>query len=225
MQLVDSARVGRVFLAGDAAHLNPPFGGHGLNTGVGDAVDLGWKLAAVLQGWGGPGVLESYEAERRPVQDLVVKAASENMRTLSSDLVADDLGADTPAGAAAREAVHRRIQDAKSAEFHALDLVLDVGVAGSPVVADGAGDRLPHAWLPDGRSLYDVLGAGFTLLAPAGFPDAALVDASARRGVPLRVVAARTGSEVLLVRPDQHVAWRGEHPPADPVSLVERVTG
>ena len=102
MQLVDSARVGRVFLAGDAAHLNPPFGGHGLNTGIGDAVDLGWKLAAVLQGWGGPGLLESYEAERRPVQDLVVKAASENMRTLSGDLVADELEADTPAGAAAR---------------------------------------------------------------------------------------------------------------------------
>ena len=225
MQLVDRARVGRVFLAGDAAHLNPPFGGHGLNTGIGDAVDLGWKLAAVLQGWGGPGLLESYEAERRPVQDRVVTAASENMRTLSGDLVADDLEADTPAGDAARRLAHRRIQDAKSAEFHALDLVLEVGVVGSPVVADGAGDRLPHAWLPDGRSLYDLLGAGFTLLTPPGFAGAALVDACARRGVPLAVAPRPSGHEALLVRPDQHVAWRGEHPPADPVSLVERVRG
>ena len=225
MQLVDRARVGRVFLAGDAAHLNPPFGGHGLNTGIGDAVDLGWKLAAVLQGWGGPGLLESYEAERRPVQDRVVTAASENMRTLSGDLVADDLEADTPAGDAARRLAHQRIQDAKSAEFHALDLVLDVGVAGSPVVADGAGDRLPHAWLPDGRSLYDVLGAGFTLLAPPGFAGASLVDACARRSVPLAVTPLPAGDEALLVRPDQHVAWRGAHPPDDPVALVERVAG
>ena len=88
----------RVFLAGDAAHLNPPFGGHGLNTGIGDAVDLGWKLAAVLQGWGGPGLLESYEAERRPVQDRVIRAASENMRTLSTDLVAEDLDVDSRPG-------------------------------------------------------------------------------------------------------------------------------
>jgi hypothetical protein len=147
------------------------------------------------------------------------------MRTLSGDLVADDLEADTPAGDAARRLAHQRIQDTKSAEFHALDLVLDVGVAGSPVVADGAGDRLPHAWLPDGRSLYDVLGAGFTLLTPPGFASAALVDACARRGVPLAVAPLPTGDEALLVRPDQHVAWRGEHPPADPASLVERVRG
>jgi 2-polyprenyl-6-methoxyphenol hydroxylase-like FAD-dependent oxidoreductase len=95
MQLVDTARVGRVFLAGDAAHLNPPFGGHGMNTGFGEAVDLGWKLAAALQGWGGPGLLDSYEAERRPVQDHVIRAAHENMKTLSSDFVADDLDAGT----------------------------------------------------------------------------------------------------------------------------------
>ena len=87
MQLVDRARRGRVFLAGDAAHLNPPFGGHGLNTGLGDAVDLGWKLAAVLDGWGGPALLDSYEAERRPVQDRVIEEATRNMRTLSGELL------------------------------------------------------------------------------------------------------------------------------------------
>jgi 2-polyprenyl-6-methoxyphenol hydroxylase-like FAD-dependent oxidoreductase len=232
MQLVDTLRVGRVFLAGDAAHLNPPFGGHGLNTGIGDAVDLGWKLAAALQGWGGPGLLDSYEAERRPVQDRVIHAAAQNMRTLSTDLVADDLDADSPAGDAAREAAHRRIQATKAAEFHALDLVLDVSHRGSPVVADGAGDRLPHVWLPDGRSVYDVLGPGHTVLSRPGAPTAAFRAACARRGVPLTVAAVldddlarRYPADILLVRPDQHVAWSGGHLPDDPTALLDRITG
>ncbi len=231
MQLVDTLRAGRVFLAGDAAHLNPPFGGHGLNTGIGDAVDLGWKLAAVLQGWGGPGLLDSYEAERRPVQDRVIREASANMRTVSTDLLADDLDADTPAGHAARRAADRRIQETKHAEFHALDLVLDLTLRGSPVVADGAGGRLPHAWLPDGRSLYDALGPGLTLVTCPGTDATTFRDACARRGVPLTVVAVlddglrRCPAGVLLVRPDQHVAWSGERLPDDPGPLLDRVTG
>ncbi|GAA4890095.1 FAD-dependent monooxygenase [Actinomycetospora straminea] len=230
MQLVDTLRVGRVFLAGDAAHLNPPFGGHGLNTGIGDAVDLGWKLAAVLAGWGGPGLLDSYEAERRPVQERVIHAASENMRTLSTDLLADHLDADTPAGREARRVADRRIQETKSAEFHALDLVLDVEHRGSPVVADGAGGRLPHARLPDGRSLYDALGADLTLLLREPADGAALQEACARRGVPLTTLAviddalaARCGADAVLVRPDQHVAWAGDLGSVD--ALLDRVTG
>jgi 2-polyprenyl-6-methoxyphenol hydroxylase-like FAD-dependent oxidoreductase len=233
MQLVDTLRVGRVFLAGDAAHLNPPFGGHGLNTGIGDAVDLGWKLAAVLQGWGGPTLLDSYETERRPVQDRVIHAATENMRILSADLVADDLEADSPAGDAARCAAHRRIQETKSAEFHALGLVLDLHHRGSPVVADGpgAGDRMPHTWLPDGRSVYDVLGPGLTVATRAGVDTAAFRDGCARRGVPLTVVvlddavADRQPADALLVRPDQHLAWGGDRLPDDPGPLLDRVTG
>ena len=226
MQLVDTARVGRVFLAGDAAHLNPPFGGHGMNTGFGDAVDLGWKLAAVLQGWGGPGLLDSYEAERRPVQDEVVRSATANMRTLSTDLLDDDLGADTPAGEHARRTAHGRIRATKHAEFHALDLVLDLGLPGSPAVATGTGERLPHRWLPDGRSLYDVLGPGFTLLTPPSADVAALTDACATRGVPLAVAEVLDdGSPLVLVRPDHHVAWSGSRLPDDLDALVERVTG
>ncbi|NMO89970.1 FAD-dependent monooxygenase [Actinomycetospora sp. TBRC 11914] len=231
MQLVDTARVGRVFLAGDAAHLNPPFGGHGLNTGIGDAVDLGWKLAAVLRGWGGPRLLDSYEAERRPVQDRVVRAATANMRTLSTDLVSDDLDADGPVGREARRAADHRIQETKHAEFHALDLVLDVDHRCSPVVADGAGERLPHAWLPDGRSLYDALGPGLTLLTRPGVGTTAFTRECARRGVPLAVAAVsgeaarRLPADAVLVRPDQHVAWRGPTPPDDPAPLLDRVLG
>jgi 2-polyprenyl-6-methoxyphenol hydroxylase-like FAD-dependent oxidoreductase len=237
MELVDRARDGRVFLAGDAAHLNPPFGGHGFNTGLGDAVDLGWKLAAVLDGWGGPGLLDSYEAERRPVQDLIIQAAVENMRTLSGELLADNLEDDDAAGEAARRAAHERIQETKASEFHALDLILDIGVRDSPIVAadqgDGpvrAGDRLPHAWLADGRSLYDVLGPAYTLLVPEELAAAAttLADAFAARGVPLCTVALddpKPAAELLLIRPDQHIAWHATSASADPLALVDRVSG
>ena len=94
MQIVDRMRQGRVFLAGDAAHLNPPFGGHGLNTGLGDAVDLGWKIAATLDGWAGPGLLDSYEVERRPIQQRVIREATANMGVTSPELVAADLDED-----------------------------------------------------------------------------------------------------------------------------------
>jgi 2-polyprenyl-6-methoxyphenol hydroxylase-like FAD-dependent oxidoreductase len=220
MQLVDTVHVGRVFLAGDAAHLNPPFGGHGLNTGIGDAVDLRWKLPAQLDGRAGETLLDSYAAERRPIQDAVIRAAAANMAVVSTELLADDLDADGPAGERARAAAHARIQETKYAEFHALDLVLDQGFPTSPVVVPGhgAGYRLPHAWLPDGRSLYDALGADHTLVVAAGeLPDVPL-DVLDLRGT------GRTGPALTLVRPDQHVAWAGEHLP-DLTTLLDRVHG
>ena len=220
MQLADRLRVGRVVLAGDAAHLNPPFGGHGLNTGIGDAVDLGWKLAATLRGWGGPALLESYEAERRPVQERILRAAEDNMRTLSTDLLVGDLDGDV----AARRAAHERIQETKHAEFHALDLVLDVVHDRSPVVCPGAGDRLPHRRLAPGRSLYDALGPELTLLCPDAAAAPAFTSAAAERGVDLRVLE-EPGAELLLVRPDQHVAWRGRAVPPDVPGLLGHVLG
>ncbi len=250
MQLVDRARNGRVFLAGDAAHLNPPFGGHGLNTGLGDAVDLGWKLAAVLDGWGGRGLLDSYESERRPIQTQVIAAAEANMRVLATDLVADDIDADGPAGERARRRADANIQATKHAEFHALDLVLDLAYEDSPVIAADAaprssgngrrpgarlGARLPHAWLEPGRSLYDELGEGMTLLVLADGLDEgaqAVTSAARERGVPLRVVRLvgedvrrKCAAGLVLVRPDQHVAWRGDDPPHDPGLLIDLVRG
>ncbi|MFG3133275.1 FAD-dependent monooxygenase [Streptomyces tendae] len=245
MQIVDRMRDGRVFLAGDAAHLNPPFGGHGLNTGIGDAVDLGWKLAAVLAGWGGPEVLDSYESERRPVQERVIREATANMRVLSTDLLADNLDADDEAGAEARWAAGARIQETKKAEFHSLDLVLGLRVAASPIVPaepEGAagsawtGARLPHLFLEGGRSLYDLLGAGLTLLAPGQDASVTAVEEAARlRGVPLTVVrlpesvaagyAGRLGARLVLVRPDQVVAWLGDEAPEDALALVDTLSG
>ncbi|MEV6265286.1 FAD-dependent monooxygenase [Streptomyces sp. NPDC051784] len=245
MQIVDRMRRGRVFLAGDAAHLNPPFGGHGLNTGVGDAVDLGWKLAAVLAGWAGPGVLDSYESERRPVQERVIREATANMRVLSTELLVDNLEADDAAGAQARWAAGSRIQETKKAEFHSLDLVLGLRIATSPIVpaspegregSGWAGARLPHLFLADGRSLYDLLGDGLTLLALG--PDAsvtAVEKAADLRGVPLTVVrlpgpvadgyVRRLGARLVLVRPDQAVAWLGDEAPEDALALIDTVIG
>jgi 2-polyprenyl-6-methoxyphenol hydroxylase-like FAD-dependent oxidoreductase len=249
MQLVDRARNARVFLAGDAAHLTPPFGGHGLNTGLGDAVDLGWKLAAVLDGWGGPALLDSYEIERRPVHERVIEEATANMSVLSTELLADDLDEEGPDGTRARRLADERIQQTKAAEFHSLELVLDTCYTDSPLIAaEGVqqhdrdrprarpGARLPHAWLAPGHSLYDELGAGLTLLVlerQAGAGGIEAIERACRmRRVPLRTVDIsahrlrdRYGAGLVLVRPDQHIAWIGERIPDDPAELVDRVRG
>ncbi|NUP03971.1 MAG: hypothetical protein HOW71_20370 [Nonomuraea sp.] len=243
MQIADRMRDRRVFLAGDAAHLNPPFGGHGLNTGVGDAVDLGWKLAAVLQSWGGPDLLDSYEIERRPIQERVIGEATANMSVLSTELLADNLDDDDAAGARAREAAGVRVQETKKAEFHSLDLVLGLRITASPVIpadrrspenAAAHGARLPHLFLEDGRSLYDLLGPGLSLLALTDGTDAQVIEDAARsQGVPLTTVslagqaacADRLGAAFLLVRPDQVVAWTGDHAPHDATRLIDEVRG
>jgi 2-polyprenyl-6-methoxyphenol hydroxylase-like FAD-dependent oxidoreductase len=229
MQIADRMRRGRVLLAGDAAHLNPPFGGHGLNTGLGDAVDLGWKLAATLDGWGGPALLDSYQAERRPIQERVIREATANMAVTSPELLADNLDAGDAAGMRARHAAAERIQQAKRPEFHSLDLVLGVRIDGSPVIATGPGTGalLPHAWLAPGRSLYDALGPGFTLLARPGAGGGAIEQAARARGLPLRVVEmpGPNGAALTLVRPDQYVAWAGDREPDDSLALIDRIRG
>jgi len=229
MQIADRMRRGRIFLAGDAAHLNPPFGGHGLNTGLGDAVDLGWKLAARLDGWGGQDLLDSYERERRPVQERVIREATANMAVTSPELLADNLDADDAAGEQARRAAGERIQQAKRPEFHSLDLVLGIRLEGSPVIAGGAGAGalLPHAWLGPGRSLYDELGEGYTLLRRPGAGGDAIGQAARARGVPLRVADQASDSQpaFTLIRPDQYVAWAGAYEPDDPLALIDQVRG
>ena len=239
---------GRVFLAGDACHLHPPFGGFGMNMGIGDAVDLGWKLAGTLQGWGGPGLLASYPAERRPVHQRTIREAEANYAIVGNQLVRPNLEAAGPAGEAARAAVGEVIRATKGREFNTLGLVLGARYDASPIVApDGSqpppesvehyqpsgcpGGLAPHAWLADGASLYDRFGPGFTLLCTDGGDGGGLAEAAGRRGIPLTVLSPHEprlrplyGARLALIRPDQHVAWRGDVLP--PIAaLLDRVTG
>ncbi len=248
MLLVDRYRSARTFLVGDAAHLNPPWGGHGYNTCVGDAVNLGWKLGAVLNGWAEPALLDTYEAERRPVAARTIDAAGAQDSRLARSFAHPDLDLDGPLGERRRAEVARELA-VKRGEFHSLGLMLGHHYAGSPAVVDDGsevppdelvtyhgsarpGARLPHRWLPDGSSLYDHLGRGFTLLRLAGRGDNVPVVAAARAsGVPLTVLdapdlpdAAAYGAPLLLVRPDQHVAWRGSEP-AEAAAALDVVRG
>jgi 2-polyprenyl-6-methoxyphenol hydroxylase-like FAD-dependent oxidoreductase len=233
MLLADRYRSGRVFLAGDAAHLNPPWGGHGFNTGIGDAVNIGWKLAAVLDGWGADGLLVSYEVERRPIAERTIREAAANMSVLAPELGNHEMEAADLVGKQARRAAARVIRVAKDREFHSLGLVLGYQYDASPVIVeDGTpplpegqdyeqtarpGARLPHRWLSDGASLYDRLGNGLSLLRLRDDANVApFIESAAAHGVPLTVIELRGqaleeryGASLLLVRPDQHVAWRG----------------
>ena len=233
MLLADRFWQGRVFLAGDAAHLNPPWGGHGFNTGIGDAVNIGWKLAAVIDGWGGDRLLASYEAERRPIAERTIREAVANMSVLAPELGNSELGDSGFIGEQARRAAAQVIQTTKNREFHSLGIVLGYQYDASPVIVDDGtpplpesqaysptarpGARLPHLWLSDGASLYDRLGSGLSLLRLRDDAEIApFIESAATRGVPLTVLELRDqtleefyGASLLLVRPDQHVAWRG----------------
>jgi 2-polyprenyl-6-methoxyphenol hydroxylase-like FAD-dependent oxidoreductase len=243
---------GRVFLAGDACHLHPPSGGHGMNMGIGDAVDLGWKLAATLQGWGGPGLLDTYGLERQPVHQRVIDAAVESYALVGSELVREDIEQPGAAGDRVRKEVGEVILKHKLPEFRSLGLVLGYRYRDSPIiVSDGtdpapeqvtkyrpsaqAGCLAPHLWLEDGSSLYDHFGPGFTLLVSgrarldhaAGFRQAA-----AAKGIPLELVPVADrrvrklyGADLALVRPDQHIAWRGERLPENGLALLDRARG
>ena len=247
--IADSYSRGRIFLAGDACHLHPPFGGFGMNMGIGDAVDLGWKLAARLQGWGGAALLDSYEPERRPVHERTIRESVVNYATTGNQLVRPALDDAGPCGDAARREVGALIQATKGREFYTLGLVLGARYDNSPItVPDGTdpppehcadyvpsacpGGLAPHAWLHDGSSLYDHFGTGLTLLATEGRDGTeALAQEAVRRGIPLKVVApgdptlrSRYAARFALIRPDQYVAWRGDRLP-EPGLLLERVTG
>jgi 2-polyprenyl-6-methoxyphenol hydroxylase-like FAD-dependent oxidoreductase len=250
----DKYRDRRVFLAGDACHLHPPFGGYGMNMGVADGVDLGWKIAAMLHGYGGAALLDSYEAERRPVHEQVLDEAVANHAVLGHQLWQPGLDDDGAAGDAMRRDVAQRIQAAKMREFCTLGVVLGYRYGHSPVIANDDGDDgasasdfvnyipssqpgclAPHAWLHDGSSLYDHFGIGFTLIALHGARSEAIDQARQQArvaGVPLTVIEpAEAGVRALypsrftLIRPDQHVAWRGNAWPPLDSRLFERVCG
>jgi 2-polyprenyl-6-methoxyphenol hydroxylase-like FAD-dependent oxidoreductase len=241
----------RGFILGDAAHVMSPTGGFGMNTGIQDAVDVSWKLAAVLEGWGGNALLDSFDTERRPIGHRNVAEASRNLKRMLSPGRHPDLNDDTQAGAAAREKLGREFTELMRHEWFTLGVHLGYRYEDSPIcVPDGTasppddpkayvptarpGHRAPHAWLADGRSTLDLFGRGFTLLGFGADASQAtpLVQAAAQRGVPLAFaaidephVAALYERRFVLVRPDGHVAWRGDAMPDDPLAVIDRVRG
>ncbi len=244
---------GRVFIAGDAAHLVIPTGGLGMNTGVGDAIDLSWKLAATLAGWGGPGLLASYERERRQIGLRNVQTSRSAMQGRLSWRAAyqPNLRDATPEGAATRAEMAKRFDVEQRKVTEILGIEAGYRYVDSPIIWSEPGEgpdpdnrnyvptswpgaRLPHVWLPDGAALHDRLGPGYTLLRLAGTTvDTRQYERAIRAtGAPLEVLevpgqAARDLYErdLLLVRPDLHVVWRGNQPPEDAAHVAALATG
>lgn len=238
MVLAERYREGRVFLAGDAAHQVIPTGGYGMNTGVGDAVDLGWKLAAVVKGWGGKALLDSYEWERHKIGAQNRAQAMQHMQVriaITEAITAAQAEGDLDgAGAAPRRvALGKKIAALGNAENECWGIEHGYSYYGSPVVcaeegyelsfdplrcrpSTAPGSRFPNYYLASGTPLLDLLGPDLTLLA---IGDVSITDAAAtaeRLGIPLSVVRLeeepileRLEANLILVRPDQHVAWRG----------------
>jgi 2-polyprenyl-6-methoxyphenol hydroxylase-like FAD-dependent oxidoreductase len=246
--LADRYRNGRAFLVGDACHLHPPFGGFGMNMGIADGVDIGWKLAAVLHGWGGERLLESYEIERRAAHEFVLEESESNHAQLPGQLAREGIEELTARGEQVRREVAEIVLRTKHREFFALGVMLGYSYRGSPVIVDDGqpsrwhraleyvpmaepGCLAPHRWLSEKSSLYDLFGEGFTLLAFADV-DAADLDLAVRQaheaGVPLQVVRLADASlrdlyqaKRALIRPDQHIAWRGDvWPESDVLGIV-----
>jgi 2-polyprenyl-6-methoxyphenol hydroxylase-like FAD-dependent oxidoreductase len=252
--VADSYQRGRVFLAGDAVHLVIPTGGLGMNTGVGDAVDLGWKLAATLNGWGGPNLLASYEIERRQVGERNVAASrfAAGGRRKWRGMYRPNIRDKTPEGDKTRADLIAvaEVEQRKSNEM--IGAELGYRYVDSPLIAAEPGEgpphdfmtyvpstwpgaRLPHVWLNDHTAVQDRIGYGdhYTLLRLDGRDDAAGFDkAFAAVGAPFRLLALNDahareiyGHGLMLLRPDMHIAWRGDAPPADTAKLARMATG
>jgi 2-polyprenyl-6-methoxyphenol hydroxylase-like FAD-dependent oxidoreductase len=246
--VTDSFGRGRTLLAGDAVHLFTPTGGFGMNTGVDDAVNLAWKLAALVQGWGGPRLAASYEAERRPIALRNTGHAKRLARNVGAVPVGPAIDEDSTAGEADRSAAAAYLSSF-GPEFGSLGVQLGARYDASLIIAaDGAappaddpidytpssvpGGRAPHLWLADRTSLFDRLGAGFTLLRFSSREGEALQAAAQRLGAPFTILTLQHpegrdlyGCDLALVRPDQHVAWRGNRLPDDCDALIRQVSG
>lgn len=260
---VEQYQAGRIFLAGDAAHLFTPVGAFGMNTGIDDAHNIAWKIAVSFNGWAGPRLLDSYETERRPIGFRNTGACRKySTKWLEPDIPAE-LEDDTREGEEARRRVSKMSYIADNhflvpEDEDCTGVQLGARYDGSPLVKSDTepsedkwpemfdryhpsaipGGRLPHIWLDEkrgiGSSVFDRLGKWFTLIRLSiCHTDTHLLEKAAEhRGIPLKVllvaVPEATGlyeRSLLLVRPDQYIAWRGDHLPDDCDALLDRVCG
>ena len=249
---VDRAADPHIFVAGDAAHLFTPTGGQGYNTAIDDAVNLGWKLAAVCRSWGGSRLLESYEEERRPIAQRNTGFARAMADSIGRIPLPDQLEDDTPAGSRARAELGARLLEHSQREFDIPGIHFGVWYGNSRVVTpDGSappvddwhryaphavpGARAPHVWVENDESIFDRFGIDFTLLrlGPGIHRDVrAFETAATARGarlavcdVPIDEARDLYARDLVLVRPDQHIAWRGNTVPDDVKAVVDRSLG
>lgn len=249
--VADRYRIGRVFFVGDAAHQNHPSGGFGLNTGMGDMDNIGWKLAATVQGWGGAQLLDSYEVERRPIGLRNINQAWLGHADNRDRPTHRDIRKDTPAGAEARAKMKEQILGSQPAMVLTDGIALGYRYEGSPIIWPDSsaptpdhptvylptarpGSRAPHAWIePPKKSTVDLFGGGFVLLRFDDAPDGAPIErAFSARQMPIATIAIDDPAiaklyetKLVLVRPDGHVGWRGDTIHQDPLSLADRLRG
>lgn len=250
--VADRFRDRNVFIAGDAAHLWVPYAGYGMNAGIADAVNLGWLLAARLQGWAEEDILDAYEAERQPITQQVSHFAMDHAQKMikARRSVPPGIEEEGAAGDALRAEVGREAYDLNVQQFCCAGLNFGYYYTGSPILAQddeappaytmggftestAPGCRAPHFWLEDGRSLYDTFGPGYTLLRFDGNVQVEpLLSAASARGIPVTLVDVTAPQvppayrhKLVLARADQHVAWRGDAVPAQPARLVDMLRG
>ncbi|HWI79944.1 MAG TPA: FAD-dependent oxidoreductase [Ramlibacter sp.] len=250
--VADRFRDRRVFICGDASHLWIPMAGYGMNAGIADAMNLSWLLAARLKGWATEGALAAYEAERQPITEQVSRFAMNHALALQKQRegVPENIEAAGPAGEARRAEAGRALYELNVRQYCCGGLNFGYFYDQSPLIAyDGEpqpgytmdqftpstvpGCRTPHLWLDDGRSLYDAMGPDYTLLRLDPAVDIrALEEAALERGVPLAVLDLNSAAapdlyrhSLVLSRPDQHVAWRGNVVPPDPLALIDLIRG
>jgi 2-polyprenyl-6-methoxyphenol hydroxylase-like FAD-dependent oxidoreductase len=250
--VADRFRKGRAFICGDAAHLWMPYAGYGMNAGIADATNLAWLLAASLQGWADPASLDAYEAERLPITEQVSRFAMDMAGKVLGQrrTVPDEIEQPGAAGDAVRQQVGQAAYDLNVQQYCCGGLNFGYFYDRSPIIQyDGAeqpaytmadfspsttpGCRVPFATLSDGRPVYDALGPGYTLLRlDSNIVVTPLVNAMRDSGVPIEIVDVQAGGpdrlhdrKLILVRTDQHVAWRGDALPDRPDRLVDTLTG
>jgi 2-polyprenyl-6-methoxyphenol hydroxylase-like FAD-dependent oxidoreductase len=250
--VADRFRNGRTFICGDAAHLWMPYAGYGMNAGIADAANLAWLLGAVLGGWGGPAILDAYAAERQPITEQVSHLAMEMALKILGQrrAVPANIEAQGPEGDAVRARVGREAYDLNVQQYCCGGLNFGYFYDRSPIIVYDAaaqptynmsqftastvpGCRAPHLWLANGHPLWDTLGQGYTLLRRDRTVATERVETAARaHRIPLSIVdldaedaAKLYDHKLVLVRADQHVAWRGDALPDDVVGLVNVLRG
>ncbi len=248
-RVAEHFRHGNIFFVGDSAHTLSPSGGFGMNTGIGDALDLGWKLAASLKGWAGSNLLDTYETERRPIAVRNLEEANANLERTQKRAIPPAIMSDSPEGEQIRISMAEGMERSNvKREFDAPGVHFGFRYESPAIIPDGTppsddasqwtqssypGCRAPHAWLESGKSTLDLFGHGFVLMC---FKEQQKVEifkkSCQQRSVPLTVqqidnpeIAKLYERAYVLVRPDGHVAWRGDILPEDPSGLIDRVRG